>query len=86
MSNISLGIHMGHDRSVSVVVDGNLVGCLATERIDRIKHSKSSVIPFKTIDTLLGYLNIDVHTIKYVGITYVSVEINNLTKYYEDQL
>ena len=49
MSNISLGIHMGHDRSVSVVVDGNLVGCLATERIDRIKHSKSSVIPFKLL-------------------------------------
>lgn len=81
-----MGIHMGHDRSVSIVANGTLIGSLAAERLDRIKHSKSSQIPFQTIDRLLEYLNIDIHSIKYVGITYVSVEASNLGQYYTDQL
>ena len=86
MRNISLGIHMGHDRSVSVVADGVLIGSLATERIDRVKHSISSKVPFDTIDALLKYLKIDIYSIKYVGITYAAVEIRNLERYYYDQL
>lgn len=86
MNNISLGIHMGHDRSVSVVCNGQLIGSLAAERIDRRKHSVSSKIPYKTIDTLLDYLGIDIRTIKYVGITHASVNIENLNRIYADQL
>lgn len=86
MKNISLGIHMGHDRSVSIVVDGILVGSLAAERIDRVKHSRSSKIPFDTINALLEYLKLDIRSIKYVGITYAAVEIRNLERYYYDQL
>jgi carbamoyltransferase len=77
---------MGHDRSVSVVCDGELLGSLAAERIDRKKHSISSKVPFETIDTLLSYLYIDIYTIKYVGITYAAVNINNLSQLYADQL
>lgn len=86
MKNISLGIHMGHDRSVSVVADGILIGSLASERIDRIKHSISAEIPFDTINALLKYLKIDIYSIKYVGITYAAVEIKNLERYFYDQL
>lgn len=86
MKNISLGIHMGHDRSVSVVADGTLIGSLAAERIDRVKHSLSSKIPFDTINTLIKYLKIDIRSIKYVGITYAAVEIQNLKNYYYDEL
>lgn len=86
LKNISLGIHMGHDRSVSVVCDGELLGSLAAERVDRKKHSISSKVPFETIETLLNYLCIDIYTIKYVGITYAAVNINNLSQFYADQL
>lgn len=86
VKNISLGIHMGHDRSVSVVADGVLIGSLAAERIDRRKHSISSKIPFETIDKLLNYLKINIHEIKYVGITHAAVSVANLEKYYTDQL
>ncbi len=86
MNNISLGIHMGHDRSVSVVCNGRLIGSLAAERIDRKKHSISSKIPYETIDILLDYLKIDIKTIKYVGITHASVNIENLNRIYTDQL
>lgn len=86
MQNISLGIHMGHDRAVSVVADGILIGSLASERIDRVKHSISSEIPFDTINILLKYLKIDIHSIKYVGISYAAVEIKKLEKYFYDQL
>ena len=86
MKNISLGIHMGHDRSVSVVCNGELLGSLAAERIDRKKHSISSKIPFETIDALLSYLCIDIYTIKYVGITYAAVNIDNLSQLYTEQL
>lgn len=77
---------MGHDRSVSVVCDGELLGSLAAERVDRRKHSISSKIPFETIDTLLSYLCIDIYTIKYVGITYAAVKIDNLCQLYAEQL
>lgn len=86
LKNISMGIHMGHDRSVSIVCDGKLIGSLASERIDRIKHSTSSKVPFETINALLKYLNINIHDIKYVGITYVSVNIEKLSQFYSDQL
>lgn len=86
MENISLGIHIGHDRAVSVVADSVLIGSLAAERIDRVKHSISSKVPFDTIDALLKYLKIDIHSIRYVGITYAAVEIRNLERYYYDQL
>lgn len=86
MNNISLGIHMGHDRSVSVVCNGQLIGSLAAERIDRKKHSVSSKIPYATIDTLLDYLKINIKSIRYVGITHASVNIENLSRIYTDQL
>ena len=39
--DISMGINMGHDRGVAIVSNGILLGAIAQERIDRIKHSSS---------------------------------------------
>lgn len=86
MRNISLGLHMGHDRSVAIIENGMIIGALAAERIDRKKHSISAKIPFETIDKLLAYLEISINDIKYVGITYAAVDIQNLEDYYYDQL
>lgn len=86
MRNISLGLHMGHDRSVAIIENGMIIGALAAERIDRKKHSISAKIPFETIDKLLSYLEISINDIKYVGITYAAVDIQNLEDYYYDQL
>lgn len=76
--NISMGINMGHDRGVAVVSNGILLGAIAQERIDRIKHSSSLSIPFEAIDVLLKYLHIAIDEISCVGVSCTSVDIPNL--------
>ena len=39
MSGYHMGINLGHDRSVAVVKDGEVVVAIEQERSDRIKHS-----------------------------------------------
>ena len=39
MSGYHMGINLGHDRSVAVVKDGEVVVAIEQERLDRIKHS-----------------------------------------------
>ena len=67
MKKISLGIHIGHDRGASLVIDGELVGSIAQERLDRIKHSRSIEIPYDSIDRLLNYKNISIKDINCIG-------------------
>ena len=67
MKKISLGIHIGHDRGASLVIDGELVGSIAQERLDRIKHSRSIEIPYDSIDQLLNYNNISIEDINCIG-------------------
>ena len=82
----SLGIHIGHDRCVALVKNGNLLASLAQERIDRIKHSDSSEIPYEAIDTLLEYFDLDISIINYIGLTFSSVNIQELKQYYREEL
>ena len=56
--NIALGIHIGHDRGACIIKDAKVLACIPQERIDRIKYSSSSNIPFDAIDKLLEYCNI----------------------------
>ena len=65
---ISLGINIGHDRGAALVKDGHLIGAIAQERIDRIKHSPSTRIPYEAIDHLLSYLKINFKEINFIGI------------------
>ena len=39
MSQLHMGINLGHDRSVAVVRDGEIIVAIEQERLDRIKHS-----------------------------------------------
>lgn len=83
---ISMGINMGHDRGVAIVKNGKLIGALAQERVDRIKHSSSLSIPFEAIDTLLSYLNISINQITNIGISCTSVVISDLCQYCKEVL
>ena len=72
-----LGINLGHDRSVSIVKDGEIVMAVEQERLDRVKHSVGFMlqspgsmgqiqIPSESIASCLDYLNItldDIETI-----------------------
>lgn len=82
----SLGVHIGHDRCAALVKNGKLVASLAQERIDRIKHSDSSEIPYKVIDVLLAYCNVCIEMIEYIGFTFSSVNAYELKQYYYEEL
>lgn len=78
MKKITIGLHIGHDRSVSIVENGILIGHLAEERIDRIKHSHSVNFPKKALITLMDYLQITFRDVSGVAITYSFVEIEKI--------
>lgn len=82
----SLGIHIGHDRCAAIVKNGRLIASLAQERIDRIKHSDSSEIPYEVIDVLLNYCQINITMIDYIGFTFSSVNAHELEQYYREEL
>lgn len=75
MSKTALGISIGHDRGAAVIQDGKLLGALAQERLDRIKHSSSSSLAFECIDKLLKYLKITIHDIDCIGFS--GAELDN---------
>ena len=50
MSGYHMGINLGHDRSVAVVKDGEIVVAIEQERLDRIKHSVGFMV--QSPDTL----------------------------------
>ena len=83
---ISLGIHVGHDRGAALIKDCELVGSIAEERLDRVKYSHSTGIPFKSIDALLKYHNIVFQDIDNIGISFAAVNITALKRYYLEQL
>ena len=33
-----LGLHLGHDASITILKDGEIISCIELERISRIKH------------------------------------------------
>ncbi len=86
MESIVLGINIGHDRGAAILENGILLGAIAQERVDRIKHSTSMEIPFKAIDSLLNYFHISFNQIKYVGLSGTAVNIYELEYFYYTQL
>lgn len=72
--NTVLGIHVGHDRGACLIKDGKIIASLAQERLDRIKHSQSMVIPFDAIDAILKYCELDVKDISCIGLSHVAIE------------
>lgn len=66
---IVLGIHVGHDRSAALLKDGYVIGSIAQERLDRIKHSRSATLPYDAIDSLLNHHCISINEISCVAIS-----------------
>jgi len=81
-----LGFNIGHDRGVAVIRDGVLIGAIAQERIDRIKHSPSVVLPFDAIDAILSYLGISINEVSNFGVSSTAVHVDDLVGYVKDSL
>lgn len=75
---IVLGIHVGHDRAAALIINGNVVGGIAQERLDRIKHSRSVTMPFDAIDALLKYHQVQMKDISCVGISGDAMEAEQI--------
>lgn len=75
---ISLGIHLGHDRSAALVSQGILIGNVAQERLDRQKHSPSPNMPFESIDAVLRDAKVNIGDIGCVGFSYTNVAVESI--------
>ena len=51
-----LGIHVGHDSSASLIIDGKIIAISSEERFTRVKNDNS--FPLNSIDFCLEYANI----------------------------
>ena len=83
MSNISLGIHIGHDSGVSLVKDGVLVNSICQDRLSRLKHDGFDLkFPKKSLDYILSTTNTQLDNID--NITYsICTQYNNEEDYNE---
>lgn len=75
---LTLGIHVGHDRAVALIKNGEVVGNIAQERLDRIKYSRSVDIPFEAIDALLEYHHVKIENISCVGLSGDAMEAESV--------
>ena len=82
---IALGIHAGHDRGACIIKDRKVEAILAQERLDCIKHSPSSKIPFQTIDALLQYCSLNIADISCIGLSHCSIEGNAVLDLYKEE-
>lgn len=83
--SIVLGIHAGHDRGAALIKDGTVIGAISQERLDRIKYSRSSNIPFESVDALLKYCCISLSDISCVGFSYSGVEGQFIADLYHEE-
>src|SRR5258708_5630728 len=63
---ICLGIHVGHDSSAALVIDGKIVADVAEERFTRIKHYCG--LPFASFAYCLKSQNLQMSDIDVVAI------------------
>jgi len=61
-----LGVHIGHDSSAALIVDGKIVADVAEERFNRIKHFAG--LPIKSIEFCLKSHSIDISDIDYIAV------------------
>lgn len=62
--NIVLGIHHGHDSSVTIVKDGKIVASAAEERFTRLKHY--SLLPTRSLEFCLKQAGIEIKDVSLV--------------------
>jgi carbamoyltransferase len=83
---VTLGIHLGHDRSASIVRDGLVHSHISEERLDRVKHSPRMQIPFRSIDALLRQNRLKISDFSGIGVTYTRFGAHALLSEFADQL
>ena len=62
-----LGIHFGHDSSITLLENGKIVFCIEKERTCRVRHVIG--ISFKDIDGALKNFNYKIDQIDYCSVT-----------------
>lgn len=73
LETLCLGLHVGHDRGISISKGGKIIFHVAVERIDRKKYSDSPALPIVELATVLDWLSIDISEIQATCVTYHSV-------------
>jgi len=63
---IVLGVHIGHDSSAALIIDGKVVADVAEERFSRIKHD--SGLPIKAIEYCLASQNLSIDDIDIIAV------------------
>lgn len=80
---IIMGLHFGHDASISIVRDGEVLLCVERERLTRVKHALT--LTSEDIDTCLADVGLTIDDVDYCGLTstqmveYVFVEPDKLS-------
>ncbi len=85
-SGLVLGVHIGHDRSAALVKNGKLIAHVAQERLDRIKMSPGSKIPFQAIEAALAQTGFTIRDVDAVGFTFENCMVDLLAARFEEQL
>jgi len=73
-----LGLHVGHDRGITVADDNHILFHTAVERLDRIKYSDSWRLPEAQLRIVLDYLGIGVADIRGAAVSYHSVDAQRI--------
>src|SRR5581483_3940722 len=84
-SGLALGVHIGHDRSAALVKNGKLIAHVAQERLDRVKMSPGSSIPFQAIVAVLGQTGYTIRDVDAVGFSFENCMVDQLSSWFEDQ-
>lgn len=82
--NIVLGVHVKHDRSACIIIDGRVVVNIANERLDRVKYSDSPEIPYTAVDAVLKHCNIDISQVSCIGMSGAGIESEKVKQFYKD--
>jgi len=74
-----LGLHIGHDRGITIIQNGQLGFHIAVERLDREKHSDSPNLPIDAIRRVLHRLSVPAGEISAVSVTYHGVVADRIS-------
>lgn len=68
---IVLGIHVGHDSSAAIIVNGEIMADVSEERFNRIKHSNN--VPLRSIQYCLEKVGLkDINCVDYIAFSWKS--------------
>jgi carbamoyltransferase len=85
-SGLVLGVHIGHDRSAALVKNGRLIAHVAQERLDRVKMSAGSKIPFQAIAAVLSQTGYTIHDVDAVGFSFENCTVERVAAQFAEDL